>query len=305
MIIVVIGAGFLGKHLIRAFLSLGYNVRVLDRNPCPPELASNLVWVCADYHDRSALRQVLLNADVVYHLVSSTVPGDLHVDIAIELHDNVVGSLSLLDLCIENSAKRLIFLSSASVYGIQERTPINENAGTWPISCHGVHKLAIEKYLWIAHQQRGLEVCVLRLANPYGPGQDIYGRQGFVAIAIGRLCKNEPIILRDGSSTVRDFIYIDDAIDAIVSAGLVKEVPFLLNIGSGTGHSLLDVVHLISDVSGMQPLLHCEPSRGIDIPVSILDCTLARHYLNLNSKVPLRLGIEKTLAYLELQVGAS
>lgn len=301
MIIAVVGAGFIGKHLIRALLVLGYELRVLDRNPCPPEFAALLDWVRADYRDRSALRQVLADADIVYHLVSSTVPGDLHVDIASELHDNVVGSLGLLDLCFENGVRRLVFLSSASVYGVQERTPIDEQASTWPISFHGVHKLAIEKYLWIAHQQRGLDVRVLRLANPYGPGQDIHGRQGFVAIAIGRLLRGEPILLRDGAGTVRDFIYVDDAIDAIVSAGILADVPFLINVGSGEGHSLLDVVRVISEISGREPLLCHEPSRGIDIPVSILDGSLARQALRFLPQVPLRLGIEKTLAHLGLR----
>ena len=301
MIIAVVGAGFIGKSLIRALLAKGHQLRVLDRNPCPQDLSSLLVWIRADYRDRSALRQVLECADVVYHLVSSTVPGDLHVDIASELHENVVGSLGLLDICLENGPKRLVFLSSASVYGVQEIIPIDERAPTWPISFHGVHKLAIEKYLWIASQQRGLDVRVLRLANPYGPGQDIHGRQGFVAIAIGRLLTGEPLLLRAGAETVRDFIYVDDAIDAIVSAGIYDDVPFLINVGTGEGHSLLDVVRTISDVSGRQPLLCHEASRGIDIPVSVLDVALARQSLRLMPKVPLRLGIEKTLSHLGLR----
>ena len=297
MIIAIVGAGFIGKHLIRAFQPLGCEIRVLDRNPCPPEFESHLLWLRADYRDRSALRQVLSNADVVYHLVSSTVPGDLNFDVATELHDNVVGSLSLFDLCLEKRVKKLVFLSSSSVYGIQSDTPINERASTWPISFHGVHKLAIEKYLWIASQQRGLDVRVLRLANPYGPGQDILGRQGFIAIAIGRLLRAEPILMRDATRTVRDFIYIDDAIAAIVSAGLLDNVPFLLNVGSGEGHSLLDVIRVISELSGMEPLITHEPSRGVDIPVSILDISLAVQFLGYTPKVPLRLGIEKTLAH--------
>jgi len=298
MLIAVVGAGFIGKNLIRFLLALGCEVRVLDRNSCPPEFASRLQWVCADFRDCAALSPLLAGADVVYHLVSSTVPGDLHVDIAGELHENVVGTLGLLDLCLENGAKRLVFLSSSSVYGLQKRTPIDEHAETWPISCHGVHKLAIEKYLWIARQQRGLDVRVLRLANPYGPGQDIHGRQGFVAIAIGRLLRDEPIVLRDGATTVRDFIYVDDAVNAIVAAGILDDVPFLVNVGSGEGRSLLGVVRVISEVSGRRPVLRHEPSRGNEIPVSILDCTLAHQCLGLTLKVPFRLGIEKTLAHL-------
>jgi UDP-glucose 4-epimerase len=300
MVIVVIGAGFIGKHLIQALSGLGCEVRVLDHNQCPQELSSNLVWINGDYRDQGALCRVLENADVVYHLVSSTVPGDLHIEVAQELHDNVVASLRLLDLCLEYGVRRLVFLSSASVYGIQNHTPIDENAVTWPISFHGVHKLAIEKYLWIARHQRGLDVRVLRLANPYGPGQNIYGRQGFIAIAIGNLIRGEPIILRDGASTIRDFIYIDDVIDAMVSAGLHDKLPFIVNIGSGEGYSLVDVALIIAETSGRKLILHDEPSRSTDIPVSILNCSLAQEYLGHNPKVTLRLGIKKTLKDLGL-----
>jgi UDP-glucose 4-epimerase len=301
MVIVVVGAGFIGKHLIQALIGLGCEVRVLDRNKCPPALSSNLVWINGDYRDQGALCRALENADVVYHLVSSTVPGDLHIEVAKELHDNVVGSLSLLDQCLEYGVRRLVFLSSASVYGIQSQTPIDENAATWPISFHGVHKLAIEKYLWIARHQRGLDVRVLRLANPYGPGQNIYGRQGFIAIAMGNLIRGEPVILRDGASTIRDFIFIDDVIDAIVSAGLRDELPFIMNIGSGEGYSLSDVALVIAEASGRRLILHDEPSRSTDIPVSILNCSLAQECLGLDPKVPLHLGIEKTLNHLGLQ----
>lgn len=302
MVIAIVGAGFIGRHLIRSFLALGHKVRVLDRNHCPSEFTAQLVWIRADYRDSAALRQVVSNADVVYHLVSSTVPGDLHVDIASELHDNVVGSLSLVQSCSDFGAKRLVFLSSASVYGVQDLMPVQESAPTFPISHHGVHKLAIEKYLWIARQQRGLDVRVLRLANPYGPGQDIYGRQGFIAITIGRLLRSEPILLRDGSSTIRDFIYIEDAIRAITSAGLHDDVPFLLNIGSGRGYSLLEAVQVISDLSSRQHVIKHEPSRNTDIPVSILDISRARHSLNYQPRFTLSEGIQKTFDDLGIQI---
>lgn len=298
MVVAIVGAGFIGKHLIRAFLKLGINVRVLDRNPCPLEFEGLLSWLCADYRDRSALSTLLCDVDVVYHLVSSTVPGDHHVDIASEIHDNVVGSLGLLDLCRQYGVRRLVFLSSASVYGIQDSTPIDEHSETWPISFHGVHKLAIERYLWIAYQHSGLDVCVLRLANPYGPGQDIYGRQGFIAIAIGRLLRGEPLLLRGGAETIRDFIFIDDAIDGILSAGILDKVPFLVNLGSGQGSSLLYVANLISELAGRDFLLRHEPLRGVDIPVSILDVSRARETLRFQPRVSLRLGIQMTLASL-------
>ena len=133
------------------------------------------------------------------------------------------------------------------------------------------------------------------MANPYGPGRDILGRQGFIAIAIGRLLRAEPILMRDATRTVRDFIYIDDAIAAIVSAGLLDNVPFLLNVGSGEGHSLLDVIRVISELSGMEPLITHEPSRGVDIPVSILDISLAVQFLGYTPRYLFALVLKRLL----------
>jgi len=300
MVVVIVGAGFIGKHLIRAFLRIGCKVRVLDHNQCPYKVTSSLEWIKGDYRDGKSLCRVLKDADLVYHLVSSTVPGDLNVEIAKELHEDVIGSLNLVDQCIKNGAKKLVFLSSASVYGIQKLTPIDEKAETWPISFHGIHKLAIEKYLWIHRHQNGVNIRVLRLANPYGPGQNIYGRQGFIAIAIGKLIRGEPIIIRDGQSTVRDFIYIDDVIETIVLAGLCEELPFVVNIGSGIGYSLTEVAHTISEISGRELILQNEPARTTDIPVSVLSCNIAKEWLSFDPKVPLHVGIEKTLNHFHL-----
>ena len=93
--------------------------------------------------------------------------------------------------------------------------PIAETAVTDPISSHGIQKLAIEKYLLLHRFHRGLDVRIARLSNPFGPGQRLYGRQGFVALTIGHLLKDEPILLRDGGRPVRDFLYIDDVTEAL------------------------------------------------------------------------------------------
>ena len=295
MLACVVGAGFIGRHLIEALLREGVGVRVLDRKACPPEFEGRVDWLRGDYHESALVDQALIDVDFVYHMVSSTVPGDMHVDVARELHDNVIGALQLINACVRRGVGRLLFASSASVYGVQELLPIPETAQTNPISAHGIHKLCIEKFLHIARREHGLDARVLRISNPYGPGQSLLGRQGFVAIALGCLKNNTPLLLRDQGRMVRDFIYVGDLAKAMVDCGVVEGLPPILNIGSGEGRSLQQVLDVISDVSGRSIATEFASSRWVDIPSSILDVGLARGAIGLNAGVDLSHGIRLTL----------
>ena len=110
-------------------------------------------------------------------------------------------------------------MSSAAVYGNQEILPIKEDAETNPISGYGFYKLIFEKMLYVYKYQHKLEFKVIRLSNPYGPGQKLYGSQGIIAIMIGKLLKNEKIVINGDGTSLRDFIYIDD---------LCEEHPYLI-----------------------------------------------------------------------------
>ncbi len=296
-VVAIVGAGFIGRHLVRAFLAQGYRVQVLDRNPCPQEFSGAVHWSIGDYHDRTSLTQALTGAALAYHLVSSTVPGDLHVDVARELHDNVVGSLSFAEVCSQVGVVRMVFASSASVYGVHTHFPISEDAYTNPISAHGVHKLAVEKFLLIARRECGLEARILRLSNPYGPGQSLQGRQGFVAIAIGCLLNRQALTLRDSGTMVRDFIYVTDLADAMLIAGVRDELPSVINLGAGQGHTLREVVNIIQALTGQELFVVDVPARAVDIPLSVLDIALARQVLGFEPATSLPDGIARTLGH--------
>jgi UDP-glucose 4-epimerase len=294
-VVCVIGVGFIGSHLVRASMAAGLRVRVLDRNVCPEEFMGHVEWIQGDYHAPAPLHAALRGADVVYHLVSSTVPGDLHVDVAKELHDNVVGSLTLMDACVAAGVSRLVFASSASVYGVQEHLPVGESAPTNPISAHGVHKLCVEKFLLMAHRERGLDVRILRLANPYGPGQRLDGRQGFVAIAIGCLKQDSRLTLRDEGRMVRDFVYVQDIADGMLASGLGEDVPRIMNLGAGQGHSLRHVLQIIESLTGRVCKVDYAAARTIDIPSSVLDIRCARSAIDFSPSTGLEEGVRRTL----------
>jgi UDP-glucose 4-epimerase len=295
--VAVIGAGFLGQALIKNLLESGCEVNVLDHHPLSNVLCTGAKWFVGDFRDQSLLMSTLDKVSVAYHLVASTVPGDQQVDSAKELNEDVVGTIKFIDACVASNVQRIIFSSSSSVYGMQDELPIKESAFTNPISTHGIHKLTIEKFLLLARHLHGIDVRILRISNPYGPGQSLVGRQGFVAIAIGKIISGSSLILRDEGRAIRDFIFIDDLTRILALAGLRDNVPSIMNVGSGKGHSLIEVVQLMEELLGYTTKIVNTESRRIDIPASVLDTTLAERALDLQPAAKLRAGILKTLRF--------
>ncbi|MEA5421448.1 NAD-dependent epimerase/dehydratase family protein [Spirulina sp. CCNP1310] len=292
---IVMGAGFIGKNLIRRLIAEGVSLRVLDHNECPTEFQGIVEWIKGDFHNRVTLERVISGIDTVYHLISSTVPGDLHINVADEIRDNVLSTLALIDLSIKCGVRRVVFTSSASVYGVQEKFPINESAHTNPISVHGIHKLMVEKFLLLANWKNSIDIQIVRLSNPYGPGQSLTGRQGFIAIAIGCLLRDETLTLRGQGEMIRDFIFVEDAVLAIAKAGATSGKTSIYNIGYGKGYSLAEVLNYIEAIAGKKIVVDFAESRKVDIPISILDISLAGRDLDFSPSISLAEGIKKTL----------
>lgn len=293
----ICGAGFIGRNLILGLIGLGVDVSVLDHKPCPLDLIGRVRWFGGDFGDESLLREALAGAEVAYHLVSSTVPGDDQVGVITELSDNIFTTIRFIEACIAVGVPRIVFVSSSSVYGLQDHTPIAETATTNPISSHGIHKLTIEKYLLLYRFDHELDVRIIRLSNPFGPGQDLHGRQGFIAIAVGKMIEGEPILLRAGGTPIRDFIFIDDVTRALTLVGVAEHAPAVLNLGTGEGHSLAAVVHALEDLLG-RPLATTTGSlRKTDIPTSVLDVSLIRDSLGFVPRVSLSQGLDAALRH--------
>ena len=295
----VCGAGFLGKNLIHRLISQGYRTNALDHNICPEEFLGKAQWVTGEFTDNNNLRKTLQGVDVAFHLISSSVPGDGAIELVKGLSENILSTIAFLDICKACDVKRVVFVSSSSVYGLQTKFPIAENAATNPISSHGIEKLTLEKYLLLYKFLYEIDVRIIRLSNPYGRGQNLFGRQGFVAIAIGHILKHEPI-LRDSGRPIRDFIYIDDVSEALTLAGTLEYEPPILNIGSNAGHSLAQVLQLLRDITGQAINVTPAESQKIDIPESVLDVSLAQECIFFKPHFSMREGLIKTLQYHEI-----
>jgi UDP-glucose 4-epimerase len=205
----VFGAGFIGLSLARLLLNNNQKVVVLDRNDCPDEFNGSVLWHKGEFKDLEKIHEALEGVDYAYNFFSNTAPlrglSKAHND------SEVSNNISFLEACVKKNLKKVIFASSASVYGHQEFSPIPESATTNPISSHGITKLTIEKYHLMANYLHDLPICVARISNPYGPRQSMSAGRGFVSILAHQILNNQPIKLVEGE-VVRDFIYIDDLV---------------------------------------------------------------------------------------------
>jgi len=296
------GAGFVGSHLTEALAQSGQQVKVFER-PHVDRLAQlprkGVAVFTGDLLNPQALVPALRGTDTVFHLVSTTLPKTSNDNPAYDVESNVVGGLRLLALCREHGVRKVVFVSSGgTVYGIPKSVPIAEDHPTDPICSYGIHKLALEKYLQLAHRLHGLEYCILRPANLYGPGQRLDTAQGAVAVFLDRALRGQPIEIWGDGSVVRDYVYLGDAVDAILKAARFAGAPRIFNIGSGSGTSLNQLVAEIQKLLGRPVEVSYAPTRSLDVPANVLDPALARRHLQWSASTPLGEGLRRTCEWL-------
>jgi UDP-glucose 4-epimerase len=166
----------------------------------------------------------------------------------------------------------LIFISSGgTVYGRPQQVPIPETHPTEPQCSYGIVKLAIEKYLALYHQKDGINYRVLRLGNPYGPGQEENQTQGVIGAFLSCIMSGQPIQVWGDGSVVRDYVYISDAVVALELAEQYQGQKRIFNIGSGNGHSVLEIISAIELVTGEKAKAYFTAKHPLNVPVSVLD----------------------------------
>jgi UDP-glucose 4-epimerase len=290
------GGGFIGSHLAEALARAGHRVTVFDR---PQGRYLPLLKGCevrtGDFLEPRELEPALRGAELVFHMISTTVPRSSNDDPRADVSANVVGTLRLLELCKAHGVRRVVFPSSGgTVYGIPRATPVGEAHPTDPISSYGIHKLTIEKYLHLHHVLEGLDYHVLRIANAYGERQRTDTAQGAVAVFLERALRGEPIRIWGDGSVVRDYVYVGDIAQAFLRTLEHEGEPRIFNIGSGQGASLNQLIDEIARTLGRRPAVEYTPARRFDVPVNVLDASLARKHLGWAATTPLAEGIRRT-----------
>lgn len=298
------GTGFIGSHLINALIAQGHEVSSLTRHVPPQntilsdEAMAQVRWNMGDYENREDVKETLEGADICFHLISSSLPGNSNKDPSWDISTNVCSSLQVMELAVSLGLKSLYFVSSGgTIYGDAQVLPIPEEHHLEPTCSYGVSKLAIEKYLALFERLHRLPYKIIRLANPYGPGQDVNKAQGAVSVFIERARNSLPIEIWGDGSNVRDYIYIDDAIRGIIALMGYEGKQRIFNLGSGQGRSLLDVVAEISKWVDPMPDVKFLPAREFDLKANVLDISKVRTCVGFEPIVSFDEGIRRTLEW--------
>ncbi len=300
-ILVTGGAGFIGSHIVDSLLEQGQQVLVVDNlssgrreNLNPKAEFYQLDITSSELED--IFRQEKIAA-IIHQAAQIDVESSFQDPIS-DAKNNIQGSLRLLELARKYEVKKILYASSAAVYGDPEETelPLQEESPIEPLAPYGASKHAVEHYLKIYHQQYGLSYAVLRYANVYGPRQDARGEGGVVAIFASQLQAGErPVIHGDGSQT-RDFIYVGDVARANRKA-LTQAEEGIYNISSGAEVSINKLWQTMKELAEREIEPKRGPARPGDISRSVLANSRARKELDWQPEVELAEGLAATLKY--------
>jgi len=293
------GAGFLGSALANRLADQGHDVRVLDDLSAgdPARLSPDVTFTRGDVNDIPKLWSLLQDVQCVYHLAarvsvpeSVLYPRDYNAV-------NVGGTVSILEAMRDAGVKRVVLSSSGAVYGEQPTQPLHEKMAPNPRSPYAVSKLAAEYYVRTTGLLWNIETVSLRVFNAYGPGQQLpASHPPVIPSFIRRAIKGESLVIHGDGRQTRDYVYIDDVIDALVTASTAPNLDRLvINVGSGAETSVNDLVMAIGKAVGraLTPL-HI-PTEDGNVSRMRADLTLAAEKLNFHPKVDLAEGLRRVL----------
>jgi nucleoside-diphosphate-sugar epimerase len=303
IVLVTGGAGFIGSHIAAALMAEGGRVRVLDdlstgHRENIEEIGGDLDFVQGSVADEQLLNKVLDGVEVVFHEAAiPSVPRSVEAPRQTHIA-SVDGTFSLLVAARDKKVRRVVYAASSSAYGDQPTLPKAEQMLPDPLSPYAVAKLVGEYYCQVFTRVYGLETVSLRYFNVFGPRQDPGSQySGVVSRFISTLLSNErPVIYGDGEQS-RDFTYIDNVVSANLKAASAKDASGkVINVANGERITLNELLAELKDLTGKQDVTaeYLEPRVG-DVRHSLADITLARQFLEYESKVGLREGLQRTI----------
>lgn len=301
--ILILGAsGFLGGALARRLASDGCRVYRVMRQPASPFGENDTVHT-GDLADAPLMRDMLMRCGTVFHLASATTPGSSAHQPSLEAEFNLLPTLRFLDVMQDFPGRRLIFVSSGgTLYGNPEIEVVPETYPTTALSYHGAGKIALESFLRTFSRLTGTRLTVLRPSNLYGPGQPLKSGFGLVRTMLEHLRQDTTMEIWGDGETVRDFLYIDDMVEAccrVLAQGDADSEVF--NVGAGTGHSINQLRQLVEQITGRVLAVAYQPHRQVDVNRIVLDCSKIRSKLGWAPTVPLSEGLVRTWQWLQSQ----
>jgi len=295
--VVLGGSGFIGRGLTPSLEGRGYEVAVIDRRP---PAGAKVQWIEADARDLPTVAKALGPGDVLVHLFHSSIPVETMKDPDAESSENVVPFMELVSRVSQMPLALFVYSSTGGqIYGPAEEMPIPESHPCRPISPYGKAKLAMEEFTRTMAAVSKLPYLILRIANPYGPYQELTNRHGVVPHLFRSVLRQTPFTAYGAGEAVRDYIYIEDAAEAIGRLIAVGARDQAVNIGTGVGTTLADLIALVEKVSGGKVEVEDAPLRPSDIRKNVLDVRRLKKLTGFAPHVGLEDGLRRTWEYMK------
>jgi UDP-glucose 4-epimerase len=294
------GAGYIGSHLIPELIKSGRNITDLSTKPNHNyQDKPNFKRILGDYSNIDLLNKILNDFDEVILLAysSNILAANNYAEI---LEKNVIPAVNVFNICLKKNIKVIYFSSGGSVYGKQNKLPIQENFDTNPISFYGLSKLTLEKFLIYLSQNEKLNYLIIRPSNVYGYDK-LYptcnSKVGFIHSSFNAIKEGKPISIFGESGMIRDYIHISDLVNGTLSILSNKINNEIFNIGSSVGSSNIDIFKDIKDIVEKYNFdatkIHL-PERRVDDYKNILNCEKLFKFTNWKAKINLKLGLQMT-----------
>jgi UDP-glucose 4-epimerase len=305
------GLGFIGSNLARQLVELGARVLLVDS--LIPDYGGNLFNIdgiadslsvnIADIRQQSTMNYLVRDRDVIFNLAGQVSHIDSMRDPYSDLEINCRSQLTVLEACRNyNSGVKVVFAGTRQVYGRPDSLPVNESHLVRPTDVNGINKAAGEYYHLVYNNVFGIRACSLRLTNVYGPRQLIkHNRQGFIGWFIRLAIENKPIQIYGDGSQLRDFVYVDDAVDAFLRAGATDACNGeVFNVGGDIPYSHRDLTALLVEVAGsgrVEYVAWPSEKKAIDIGSFYADSSKFKGAVGWVPAVPVREGLQRAVAF--------
>ncbi len=296
-VLVTGGAGFIGSHLVDAYVEKGWRVVVVDNLSTGDvrNVNARAELHAIDVHDAAPL-VAKWKPDLVSHHAAQIDVRKSVDDPASDAEINIVASVRLLQACVDAGVKRFLFASSGgAIYGEPVSGPQSEEHPQRPMSPYGCAKLAVEHYLNYFREVQGLSTVAMRYANVYGPRQSTKGEAGVVAIFADRLLRKLPVTINGDGSQTRDFVYVGDVVAANMAVSEREDLTGEFNVGTGVETSINELYETLVRITGSNSEASHGPAKTGEQRRSVLDAGKLRSLVAVRQPEPVREGLQTTV----------
>lgn len=304
------GLGFLGSNLAHKLVNSGANITIIDNLDNRyggnlfnvHKIKNRLAIILGDVRDEKILIPSIKKADYIFHFAAQIAYTDSLLNPHEDLELNAVTTLNILEACRKyNRDAKILFSSSRMVIGKVPKLYYDEKTSTNPLTLYGIHKLTSEKYLQTYYKEFGIKSTIYRITNPYGPHQQIkHNKYSLPGWFIRQVMENKTIKIFGEGKQIRDYIYIDDIIEAIFLSANSESNGEILNLGSGIGTMFKDMVNTVVEVVGKGKIKYVpwpENYERIETGDTIPDISKLKRICNFEPKHSLTDGIKLTFQY--------